>query len=59
MPERDRQLALLSKGVLRFDGRCVRFASNLAATYAAEQLRSRLPPAVAEQHPRLQRPAGL
>ena len=56
MPDRERQKELLSKGVLRFDGHSVRFASNLAAAYAAEQLKSKLPRSVAEAHKGLCRP---
>ncbi|KAL4435182.1 hypothetical protein ABPG77_001864 [Micractinium sp. CCAP 211/92] len=50
VPDREHQLALLGRGVLSFDGRRLEFASSLAATYAAEVLRSRLPRSVAEQH---------
>ncbi len=56
VPDRDQQRTLLGKGVLRFDSRSLRFSSNLAAMYAAEQLRSRLPPSVQEQHKQLKRP---
>ncbi|PRW33927.1 hypothetical protein C2E21_7422 [Chlorella sorokiniana] len=56
VPERQRQRELLSKGVLRFDGHSVRFASNLAACYAAEQLRGKLPRSVADAHKGLRRP---
>lgn len=55
VPEREQQRALLSKGVLTFDGDRLRFASNLAATYAAEQLQHNLPAAVVDQHPQLRR----
>jgi len=56
VPEREQQRALLSKGVLRFDGRQLTFASHLAATYAGEALRARLPHSVAEQHKQLKAP---
>ena len=56
VPERERQRELLSKGVLRFDGHSVRFASNLAASYAAEQLRGKLAKNVADAHKGLRRP---
>ena len=55
VPERERQRELLSKGVLRFDGHSVRFASNLAASYAAEQLRDKLAKSVADSHKGLRR----
>ncbi|KAL4436714.1 hypothetical protein ABPG75_003853 [Micractinium tetrahymenae] len=50
VPDREQQLGLLGRGVVVFDGRRLEFASRLAATYAAETLRSCLPRAVAEQH---------
>ena len=53
VPKREHQRALLGRGVFNFDGRQLRFASNLAAAYAAEQLPSRLPQAVLEQHKQL------
>lgn len=56
VPDRERQRELLSKGVLRFDGHSVRFASNLAASYAAEQLRAKLAKSVADVHKGLRRP---
>lgn len=56
VPERARQQDLLEKGVLRFDGHSMRFASNLAASYAAEQLRAKLPKGVADAHKGLRRP---
>lgn len=49
VPDRGQQVALLSRGVLAFDGRRLEFASRLAATFAAEVLHSRLPRSVAEQ----------
>ena len=56
VPSREQQLALLSRGVIRFDGRQLRFASRLAAAYAAEVLAGRLPPAVADRHRGLHAP---
>lgn len=56
MPDRDQQKALLGRGVLRFDGARLCFASQLAARYAAEQLRGRLPPSVQQQHKGLRAP---
>jgi hypothetical protein len=59
VPDREQQQVLLGKGVLRFDGRHVRFSSNLAAAYAAEQLRSRLPLSLQDKLKHVQRPAWL
>jgi hypothetical protein len=58
VPEREHQRVLLGRGVFNFDGRQLRFASSLAAAYAAEQLPSRLPQAVLEQHKQLKKQAG-
>jgi hypothetical protein len=57
VPLHEDQKALLGKGVLQFDGRKVTFASNLAAAYAAEQLRTRLPQSVVQRHMQPERSA--